>query len=224
MENADRKKKLVSLLARNRDQADTHVHTCFTDGADSVEAMCEAARRNGLSYLVLAEHVSRQPTFDYEVFAGQVRQASGKGLFAVEGCEAKMLGENGDLDLPPEAADQSRLVIASCHRTRPTKAFFLSAVHAALDNPLADVWGHPFSTGLEILPGEWRELCRHARANAVAIDVNEKYPMPSWAFDILKKCGCLYLFGSDAHAAKAVRKAGATPALIKTRRGRFIFW
>jgi len=213
MENADRKKKLVPLLARNRDRADTHVHTCFTDGTDSVEAMCEAARRNGLSYLVLAEHVSRQPTFDYEVFAGQVRQASGKGFFTVEGCEAKILDENGDLDLLPEVAEKSRLVIASCHMECPGKAFFLSAVHAMLDNPLADVWGHPFSTGLEVLPGEWRELCRHAGANAVAIELNEKYPTPSWAFDILQECGCLYLFASDAHAAEAVRKAGRMPAL-----------
>jgi histidinol phosphatase-like PHP family hydrolase len=213
METFSKKNETINTLLAHRDTCDVHAHTHFTDGQDSIALMCGRARQNGLSFLVLSEHVRQKVTYDYTAFVDQVHSHSVPGFTALAGCEAKVLDESGGLDISPHTAKLSRVCIASFHGKIKGKSTFLKRAHAMLDNPLVDIWGHPFSLGVHLDFGDWRKLCEHARTAGVVIEVSDCYPMQERYFKILER-SCPYLLGSDAHAHEEIRKAHAPPTLL----------
>ena len=47
---------LPTLIAHEDVRGDTHVHSDWTDGVDSIEVMARAARDRGLEWIVLTDH------------------------------------------------------------------------------------------------------------------------------------------------------------------------
>ncbi|OGJ87874.1 MAG: hypothetical protein A2268_00750 [Candidatus Raymondbacteria bacterium RifOxyA12_full_50_37] len=204
---------LIPELLAMRDFADTHAHTNYADGADSIEAMAEQAQRNGLHCFALTEHVRANGlTYDYTAFAQQVTACSGKDFMAINGTETKVLDAQGALDISPELAHASNLRIASFH-DRMTPEMHRTAVRAMLRNPLIDIWGHPCALDADYTIDEWISLCLLAKQNGVVIEVSNRYPMPAALFDILKESGCGYLYASDAHDAQSIRTARSLPVI-----------
>jgi len=198
---------LIPLLAAHRDVSDIHVHTRLTDGKNTVQEMADAAVNKGLRFLVFSEHVRRITSYDYTVFKGAVEQCRRPGFTPFAGSEAKILDESGLVDMDDSVSKMSALRIASFHGEGFQRGFFLKAAHAVLENSSVDVWGHPFSTGLQLEDADWTKLFDHAGETGIAIEISSRYPMPHGVLALLKKSKAVYLFGSDAHVSDEIRRA-----------------
>ncbi len=162
---------------------DLHAHTEWSDGAASIEAMAEAARRRGYRYLVISDHsqglgIARGLTADRlrEQRAEIQRLNSGYTDFALlHGVEVEIRGD-GSLDLPDEALAELDVVIASVHSgLRQPREEITARVVRAMQNPHVDIIGHPLGrilgqrdeTAIDV-----ETLLRVAAETGTALEVN----------------------------------------------------
>lgn len=91
---------------------DWHVHSTFSDGADTLERNIEAASSRGLTHLGCVDHVRRDTTYvpDY-VVAVEAARATTRLTLSI-GIEAKILDRSGLLDLPASYAGVDLIYVA----------------------------------------------------------------------------------------------------------------
>jgi len=130
-----------------------------------------------------------------------------KVQFAV-GAEAKVLNEEGDLDISNEIASEAEMVLFSFHTPNfPTVNSYIKSIMNASMNPVSDVFAHPtFYHNWEnmiISEYEWSEIMQYLQQAEVCYEFNKKYPLPgSNEINALKRTTSLHLvYGSDAHQA-----------------------
>jgi putative hydrolase len=91
---------------------DHHVHSTFSDGADTLEANIAAAERLGLRRMGCVDHVRRDTTY-LGAYVRAVRAMAGRTPVVLSaGIEAKILNVNGELDLPDDTAGVDCVYIA----------------------------------------------------------------------------------------------------------------
>ncbi len=162
---------------------DLHAHTEWSDGAASLEAMAEAARRKGYRYLVISDHsqglgIARGLTAERlrEQGAEIQRLNSEYADFALlHGVEVEIRGD-GSLDLPDDVLAELDVVIASLHSgLRQPKDEITARVVRAMQNPHVDIIGHPLGrilgqrdeTAIDV-----ETLLRVAAETGTALEVN----------------------------------------------------
>ena len=79
---------------------DWHVHSTFSDGADTLAANIDAARSRGLRHLGCVDHVRRDSTYLAEYVAAISAVRDSVPMTLSIGVEAKILDAGGRLDLP----------------------------------------------------------------------------------------------------------------------------
>lgn len=205
---------------------DLHMHTTWTDGADSAEAMWRAACAAQLRLILFSEHARRSSTDWFPRFAEEVRALPKEPCAALVGVEAKIADFDGNLDLAPEIENTCDLVMASVHRfpgeegqimgttggygiAEASEIEFRLAM-AALDNPSVDILGHPFGMTVRRFGGTlpWNrleELIAKAAATGKAIEINARYhEEPRRMLNACLLAGARVSFGSNAHAVAEV--------------------
>jgi putative hydrolase len=80
---------------------DHHVHSTFSDGADTLECNLAAARAAGLTRLGCVDHVRSDSQY-VAAYVAAVRALGGDGMVLTAGIESKMLDAEGTLDLPAD--------------------------------------------------------------------------------------------------------------------------
>lgn len=214
-----------SLDLANLPRVDCHLHTSWTDGADTVEEVYRAALDNGLTTILYSEHSRKSSTGWFHKFAEKVRALPTTPCRAYVGTEVKVETRAGDIDTIPAISDQCDFIMASVHRlidandvtiefanTDPAQAVELEydLTWAALENPQVDILGHMFGMsyrrfGLTPSDERIRELIARAAQFGVAVEVNSHYHPD--ALKMLKWCqefDARIAFGSNAHELKAV--------------------
>jgi len=227
-----------AAVSRQPPAVDLHMHTTWTDGADTAAVMHEAACRQGLSLILFSEHARRTSTEWFTEFAAEVRALPAVRCRALVGAEVKILDLDGNIDIAPEIAESCDLVIASVHRFPGESGDIRESRHAfslqqaidlefrlawaALDNPDTDILGHPFGMTIRRFGGTppWElmeRLIAKAAETGKAFEINARYHDDPAA--ILRACivaGAPVSFGSNAHAADEIgalhRHPGFTPA------------
>lgn len=183
---------------------DFHVHSTFSDGASTLAENVNQARDRGLRTLCLVDHVRRDTTWvaDFTHAVDQYRRHPGPQILA--GVEAKILDISGQLDVPPDLAEQQGLDL------------ILIADHQfPCDNgPI-----HPDKVRLTISQGamtatEALEALCEATANSLRAEVLDAgfRPLLAHLFSILPKIGLEEAMVPDSlltHLAKRVAHAGA---------------
>jgi DNA polymerase (family X) len=142
---------LPELVRLEEIKGDTHVHSDWTDGVDSIEVMARAARDRGYGYVVLTDH---SPSL------GITRGLSPEQVDA-QGLELARLNEalapfrilhgteleiraDATLDYPDEILARFDVVIASIHTGRGQSSEQLTKrAMAAIENPNVDIIAHP---------------------------------------------------------------------------------
>lgn len=189
---------------------DWHMHTTYTDGRDTVDAMCVQAVRNGLRLLVFTEHVRRQLDYDYDHLLEDIERARRKyPLTLLAGCEAKILDRDGTLDVSEDVLARCEIVLAVVHSfPYEDTASWAEAVGNALRHPRVDIWGHPthflYRRGLTPSAEEIRilgEVCIEAE---VLVERSLAYGLPDERFVSLAG-NVTYVESSDAHSARDLR-------------------
>src|SRR2546428_8027304 len=143
--------RLPTLVELSDIRGDFHVHTNATDGTEPLEAMVEAARRRGYSFVGISDHsvsatVAGGMTADQALSRrDRVRSLNRelKGFTVLLGTECDIL-DGGQMDYPDEVLKELDFVIASVHSrfTLPEETQTARIV-AAAQNPHVHILGHP---------------------------------------------------------------------------------
>jgi DNA polymerase (family X) len=178
-----RKGKLPELVTLADLKGDTHVHSDWTDGVDSIEVMARAARDRGREWMVLTDHspslgVTRGLTLDriVEQKTEIDRLNAELAPFRIlHGTEMEIRAD-GSLDYPDELLAVFDLVVASVHtaRTQPSEQLTARTL-AAIENPHVDVIAHP--TGRIVnrrdpMPLDWPRLFAAAARTGTLLEMN----------------------------------------------------
>jgi DNA polymerase (family 10) len=141
---------LATLIELSDIRGDLHMHTTWSDGDDTAEAMARAAKARGYEYIAITDH-SRSLRFaggvsidDLREHGAAVRKLSDRvGLHILMGSEVDILAD-GSLDYPDEVLRTLDVVIGSVHsRLRMPPEEMTRRMIAAVQNPHLDILGHP---------------------------------------------------------------------------------
>lgn len=212
---AARAHRLPRSLVEQKDLAgNVHLHTTWSDGQDTLEAMARRARDLGFSYLVVTEH-SRSAGYAGGLSIDRL-QAQGEaidrlnesleGITILKGVESDIL-EDGSLDYPEEVLSRLDVVIGSVHqRHGQDEVAMTRRLLRAFDNPFLHIWGHPSGRLLlkrDEAPMRMEELLDRAKERGVAIEVNgspERMDLKSeWVKSAVDR-GLKLVLSTDAHS------------------------
>jgi len=207
---------IPKLLELSDIKGDLHVHTDWSDGRDSIEAMAQAAKALGYKYLGIADHSGgrgiahgldahrlRQQIVEIK----QLNQKIG-GIHILCGLEVDIRAD-GALDMPDELLAELDIVTAAVHsamnqsQEQMTKRLIL-----AMESPYVDVLAHPTS---RLLPGrepvavDMEAIFQAAARTKTILEVNA---MPS-RLDLkdihayrARELGVRLIINTDAHSTE----------------------
>jgi DNA polymerase (family 10) len=194
---------LPELVRLDQVRGDTHVHSDWTDGVDSIEVMARAARDLGHEYMVitdLAPALGIARGLSPERIEEQgVEIARINALLApfriLHGTELEIRAD-ATLDYPDDLLARFDVVIASIHtgRGQPTEQLTRRAL-AAVENPHVDILAHP--TGRIV-----------NRRDALGLDWPRVFDAAARTGTLLEMNGSPRL-DLDEHLARAAARAGA---------------
>lgn len=234
--------ELPELVQLTDLRGDTHLHSDWTDGVDTIEAMARAARGLGHEWIVLTDHspslgVTRGLTPD-RIVEQRAEIARLNGELApfriLHGTEMEIRAD-ASLDYPDELLSGFDLVVASVHTARGQSTEQLTRrTLAAIENPHVDVIAHP--TGKIVnrrdpIALDWSRVFEAAARTGTALELNgsPRLDLDDALARAAGKAGARLTLASDAHrteeldqlryAVSMARRAWLTaPQVIGTRR------
>jgi DNA polymerase (family 10) len=153
--------ELPPLLARGDIRGDLHMHSTFSDGRDTVEAMVQASRRLGYEYIAITDHSPSSAASRNLSMDSIERQADEIGrlreqypdIAILHGCEVDILPD-GRLDFPDRVLERLDIVLASLHeRAGSSRDDLLRRYTAAMKHPLVALITHPTNRFVPTKPG-----------------------------------------------------------------------
>lgn len=145
------KGNLPALIEAGQIRGDLHVHSEWSDGHASIQAMAAAAAGRGFGYIAICDHSPHLGVtngLDPERLAQQGREIDAvnrglRGLTVLKGVEVDILPD-GSLDLPDGVLSGLDIVVASVHsRFSLSRSEMTRRILRAIENPHVDVIGHP---------------------------------------------------------------------------------
>jgi DNA polymerase (family X) len=212
------KNALPRLVDVSDIRGDLHVHTAWSDGTESIEAMAAAARARGYSYMAVTDHSKRLTVahgLDARRIAKQIDEIERlndrlKGFEILKGAEVDILPD-GRLDLPDQVLSRLDVVIAAVH-----SKFTLSAeaqtdrIIRAMDNRNVSILAHP--TGRLIgerdpYPVDIERLVSAAHECGCALEINaepDRLDLSDLDAQAAKSVGVKIAITTDAHSIAAL--------------------
>ncbi len=193
-------------------RGDTHTHSDWTDGVDSIEAMARAARDLGHEYIVLTDHspslgITRGlPPPRVEEQRTEIERVNRElaPFRVLHGTEMEIRAD-GSLDYPDELLARYDVVVASIHsgRGQPAEQLTRRAL-AAIENPHVDVLAHPAGRIVnrrEPLPLDWPRVFEAAARTGTALEINgsPRLDLEDSLARAAGQAGARLTLASDAH-------------------------
>jgi DNA polymerase (family X) len=232
---------LPELVATSDVRGDTHTHSDWTDGVDTIETMARAARDRGLEWMVLTDH---SPSLG--ITRGLVPERVERQRQEIARLNAELapfrilhgteleIRADATLDYPDELLARFDLVIASIHtgRNQPADQLTRRAL-AAIEHPHVDVLAHPSGRVVnrrDPLPLDWPRVFEAAARSNTALEINgsPRLDLDDAHARAAGRAGARLTVASDAHrteelaqqryAVDLARRAWLTPdQLLATR-------
>jgi DNA polymerase (family 10) len=196
-------------------KGDLHVHTDWSDGHDTLEAMAQAAKARGYRYLGICDHsVGRGIAhgLDSERLRQQIElirelNQKIKGIHVFSGMEVDIRAD-GSLDMPEELLGELDMVTAAVHSgMNQSQARMTERLIKAMESPHVDIVAHPTCRLLparEPVAADMEAVFRAALRTNTALEINA---MPS-RLDLkdthiyrARELGVKLVIGTDAHAS-----------------------
>ncbi|HEY3044813.1 MAG TPA: PHP domain-containing protein [Vicinamibacterales bacterium] len=142
---------LPPLVCRGDIRGDLHMHSLWSDGRDSIEAMVATCRTLGYEYCAITDHSPHSAASRNLSIADVTRQAAEiadvrekyADIIVLHGCEVDILPD-GRLDLPDRVLERLDIVLASLHeRAGQTPDQLQRRYDAAMRHPLVNLITHP---------------------------------------------------------------------------------
>ena len=172
---AARDLRLPTLVSGTDIRGDLHMHTSWSDGRDSVEAMVAACHALGYEYIAITDHSPRSAASRTLTPDGVSEQADEiaamreqyPGLTIFHGCEVDILPD-GTLDFPDRVLEQLDIVLASLHDAAGQPPQRLEQRYeAAMRHPLVTLITHPTN---RMLPYRAGYKLDYGRLFAIAVE------------------------------------------------------
>lgn len=162
---------------------DYHIHTKVTDGKADPQEIIVAAKSLKVDTIAFTEHISKNPTYDWFKFRGDILKLDSLGVKVLVGVEAKVLNNSGDLNVNRDVLAATDLVLGSCHGEGNVEWLF---------NSPCDIIAHPQIDNDNV--DKFRDCPK-------ILEINSKHRLPA---DILEKLiidtSNIFSFGSDTHS------------------------
>jgi len=203
---------LPELVTREDVRGDTHTHSDWTDGVDSIEVMARAARDRGLEYMVLTDHspslgitrgLSPARVEEQRIEIGRINRELAP-FRILHGTELEIRAD-ASLDYPDELLARFDVVIASIHTGRGQSSEQLTRrALAAIEHPHVDVLAHPSGRIVnrrDPLPLDWPRLFEAAARSGTALEINgsPRLDLDDALARAAGRAGARLTLASDAH-------------------------
>ncbi|MGD9998805.1 MAG: PHP domain-containing protein [Ilumatobacteraceae bacterium] len=195
-------------------KGDCHMHSRWSDGGATIEAMARTAKELGREYMVLTDHSPRltvahglnrerllQQLADVEVLNEQLAP-----FRILTGMEVDIL-EDGLLDLDDDLLEQLDVVVASVHsKLRMEHHAMTARMVRAVASPHVDILGHCTGRLIDKRPQSTFDPDYVFAACAqfhTAVEINsrvERRDPPPELLEVALDHGCWFSIDSDAHA------------------------
>jgi DNA polymerase (family 10) len=212
---------LPQLIERGDLQGDTHAHSNWTDGVDSIEAMARAARDQGHRWMVLTDH---SPSLGITRGLSPERVAEQRSEIArvnaelapfrvLHGTEMEIRAD-GTLDYPDELLARFDLVVASIHTARgQSREQLTKRTLAAIENEHVDVIAHPTGRIVnrrEPAALEWPTVFEAAARTGTALELNgsPRLDLDDVLARAAARAGVRLTLASDAHRTEELDQIG----------------
>jgi DNA polymerase (family 10) len=229
---AARQGALPDLLQESEVKGDLHVHSEWSDGADSIDEIVSAAAARGHKFIAITDHtqsLSIANGLSPEKVLAQIEEVrkaeerAGNGIRVFAGSEVDILSD-GSLDLPQSVLRELDVVIASVHsRLRMEPGDMTNRLVTAIQSGAVDIIGHP--TGRIIgrrdpASMDLAAVLDSARENGVMMEINsfpDRLDLRDAHCRMAKEMGVMMSIGTDAHSIRHLDYLGF--GIITARRG-----
>jgi DNA polymerase (family 10) len=208
------KGKVPKLVDLSDIKGDIHVHSDWSDGRDSIEAMAQAAKALGYQYIAITDHSAGRGIahgLSDERLKKQIEEIKQlneqlKEIRILTGTEVDIRAD-GSMDLPEELLADLDIVIAAIHSAmNQSEEQITKRILGAIENPHVDVIAHPTCRILgerEPVAIDLEAVFRAAAKYNKALEINA---MPS-RLDLkdihayrARELGVKLIMGTDAHS------------------------
>ena len=149
------------LITDSQIRGDLHMHSTWSDGRDTVEAMVYASHHLGYDYVAITDHSERSlasrtlSRADVETQRQDIEALRGRlsDIAILHGIEVDIM-KDGSLDFPDELLERFDIVLASLHdHGGQTGEELTSRYLKAIAHPLVNVITHPANRTPALWPG-----------------------------------------------------------------------
>ncbi|MCF8031077.1 MAG: DNA polymerase/3'-5' exonuclease PolX [Desulfohalobiaceae bacterium] len=206
---------LPELVSAADIRGDLHVHSHYSDGAESLRDLALAAGARGYAYLAVTDHSQRLSVargLGSERLLQQLEEidkvnAQGEGATLLKGIEVDILPDGG-LDLPEDVLRRLDLVVCAIH-----SGFNLSGqaqterLLAALEHPCCSVLAHPTGRMLQSrspYDADMERVIRRAAERGVILEINsqpDRLDLSDVHIRMAREAGARMVICTDAHNA-----------------------
>jgi DNA polymerase (family 10) len=223
--------ELPALVELRDIQGDLHLHTNWSDGTATLEAMAEAARARGYAYIAVTDHSATLGV------AGGLSVESLREQWAeidrlnerlrpfriLKGAEVDILAD-GSLGYPDEVLAQLEYVAVSVHSGfHQSRERMTQRILRALENPYVHTLNHPTGRLLgkrEPYEVDLEAVLQAAAARGICVEIDgapDRLDLDDLWARRAKEMGCLLVVDSDAHSVPALE--GVRYGVAVARRG-----
>ncbi|MCJ7766176.1 MAG: PHP domain-containing protein, partial [Thiovulaceae bacterium] len=146
-----REERLPKLIEAKDIKGDLHLHTVYTDGANTIREMALSAREKGYEYIAVTDH-TKHLIIAHGLDEKRVRQQLDeidrineelKGITILKSAEVDILS-NGELDLPDSVLKELDLAVCAVHYAMNlSKKEQTARILKAMENPYFSILAHP---------------------------------------------------------------------------------
>jgi DNA polymerase (family 10) len=202
----------IPVLVESGDlRGDFHMHTTYSDGDDSLEAMIAAAAARGYEYHAISDHSGGRGRFGMDPQAvraqrHEIRTLSERyGIQTLCGSEVDILPD-GSLDYDDGVLAELDIVIGSVHSAvRQSRDEMTARLIRACENPYVNIIGHPTGRRFEGFPGyefDCDAVFAAAARTGTAMEIDgqaARLDLPAALARRAKGFGVTFSLDSDAH-------------------------
>ncbi len=193
-------------------RGDFHMHTTYSDGDDTLEAMIAAAAARGYEYHAISDHsAGRGRRFGMDPAAVRAQRSEIRALsdrYHIEtlcGSEVDILPD-GTLDYDDAVLSELDIVIGSVHTAvRQSRDEMTARLIRACENPYLNIIGHPTGRRFEGFPGyefDYDAVFAAAARTGTALEIDgqaARLDLPAALARKAKTFGVTFSLDSDAH-------------------------
>jgi histidinol phosphatase-like PHP family hydrolase len=202
-------------------RGDLQMHSTWSDGSESLEALIEGCLARGYTYCAITDHSYGLPiaggvSMDNlrrqhaEIDALNRRYA---GRFRMlKGIEANIRAD-GSVDMTADELRLLEVVVASPHSALRTSADQTPRMIAAVRHPGVHILGHPRGRRFSSRPGvsaDWDSVFAAAADSGVAVEIDGDPSRQDIDFELARhavRAGCYIALDSDAHSSRELEYA-----------------